>query len=122
MSRSASRVRVVVSGSGPELARAVVADTPVSRSVGLLGRASLEPGDGLVLQPCGMIHTWFMRFPIDVLFLDRDGRVVRAAHAARPFRIVWGGWRAWTTIELPAGTAAGIAPGTRIDMEPVGVS
>jgi uncharacterized membrane protein (UPF0127 family) len=89
------------------------AATPWSRLVGLLGRACLAPGEALHLTPCSSVHTLFMRFTIDVLYLDRDGRVVKAAPALRPFRCSWGGRRARSVLELPAGTiaATGTAPG-----------
>lgn len=113
------RVHIRSGTSGSPLATALVADTPQTRMVGLLGRASLAPGDGLVLEPCAMIHTCFMRFPIDVLFLDRGGKVVRAVDTLKPFRLAWG-WGARTTVELPAGTlkAAGIRAGEEVRIEP----
>ena len=76
------------------------------RLVGLLGRSSLEPGEGLVLQPCSSIHTAFMRFAIDVLYLDRSGRVVKAVASLKPFRmsgVLRGGD---AVIELPSGVIA----------------
>ena len=87
---------------------------------GLLGRGGLDAGDGLVLRRCGLIHTWFMRFPIDVLFVDRHGCIVRLREAVEPFRFAWGGWRAATTVELPAGTLrdANVAVGQRVRLEP----
>src|SRR3954466_14751776 len=51
--------------------------TRSERRTGLLGRDSLAPSAALVLSPCGSIHTMFMRFPIDVVFVDRDGRALR---------------------------------------------
>lgn len=114
------RVRVLVEPGGPELAVAEVADTALARLVGLLGRASLDPGEGLVIEPCSSIHTCFMRFPIDVLFVDRDGLAVRAAREVRPFRAALGGPYARRAIELPAGTLArmGIEPGVRVSLLP----
>ena len=87
--------------------------------VGLLRHASLPPGDGVVLVPCGMVHTCFMRFSIDLLFVDRDGTVVKSVDALPPFRLAWGGWRAKTTVELPAGTLrhAGVGRGDMIRLE-----
>jgi uncharacterized protein len=92
--------------------RCVVADSPVSRMRGLLGRSELRPGEGLLLRPASAIHTWFMRFPIDAVFLDRDWRVVGIADDVRP-------WRARSrrgakaVLELPAGesTRRGLAVG-----------
>lgn len=114
------RARVVAEPPGQPLAVAEIADTRVSRMVGLLGRSSLAAGEGLVIAPCSMVHTWFMRFPIDVLFIDSAGQVVRAVDALRPFGMAWGGWQAQTTIELPAGTlrSAGVKPGARVRIEP----
>src|SRR5439155_22247533 len=54
-----------------------VADNPWRRLKGLIGRRGFEPGEGLVLQDCRGIHTWFMGFPIDVLHVDRTGVVRR---------------------------------------------
>ena len=87
-----------------------------SRRRGLLGRTRLADGTGLLLVPCCAIHTWFMRFPIDVAFLDRTGRVVKACAGVRPWtmRICTG---AKAVVELPAGTLAGsqTAVGDRLD-------
>jgi uncharacterized protein len=75
-----------------------------SRLVGLLNRSSLDTGDSLVLTRCNSIHTFFMRFAIDALFLDSQGRVVGKLEALAPFRISPVFWQAQQVIELPAGT------------------
>ena len=62
----------------------VVADSPVSRLKGLLGRSELRPGEGLLLRPASAIHTCFMRFPIDAVFLDDGLRVLRISDELRP--------------------------------------
>lgn len=115
---SSARVRVVAPG-GRTLAIAVVADTPVTRMVGLLRHRRLPAGEGMVLRPCSSVHTWFMRFAIDVLFVDRQLVVLRAVHDLRPFHAAWGGWKAALAIELPAGTLrdAGVSPGDLIRFE-----
>lgn len=99
--------------------RARSAATPWSRLVGLLGRACLRPGEALHLEPCTSVHTLFMRFTIDVLYLDRDRRVVKAVPALRPFRWSWGGRHAHSALELPAGTlaATGTAHGDTLVFE-----
>lgn len=74
-----------------------------TRRRGLLGRDRLEPGHALVIAPCGSVHTFFMRFSIDVLFITRKGRVVKCAHEVRPWRIALA-LTAYAAIELPAGT------------------
>jgi uncharacterized membrane protein (UPF0127 family) len=66
--------------------KCLVADTPRSRLKGLLGRSDLPPGEGLLLRPAFAIHTWFMRFPIDVVFLDRDLGVIAVAADLGPWR------------------------------------
>jgi uncharacterized membrane protein (UPF0127 family) len=76
-------------------------DSP-SRNKGLLGRDSLPEGQALILAPCNSIHTFFMRFSIDVLFMARDGRVLKLARALPGWRIAFS-WRASAVVELPAG-------------------
>ena len=77
------------------------------RLVGLLGRSSLEPGEALLIEPCNSVHTFFMRFTIDVVYLDKSHRVVKAVSALRPFRMSMGAKGAHAVIELPSGTIAG---------------
>lgn len=77
-----------------------------ARLVGLMGRSGMEEGEGLLLAPCASVQTLFMRFPIDVIFVDRDARVVKVAPAVRPFRLALGGRGAWEALEVTAGTAA----------------
>jgi uncharacterized membrane protein (UPF0127 family) len=90
----------------------VVADSPVSRMRGLLGRSDLKPGEGLLLRPASSIHTFFMRFPIDAVFLDDGLRVLQISDELRPWRAASRrGARA--VLELPAGESArrGLEPG-----------
>jgi uncharacterized membrane protein (UPF0127 family) len=92
--------------------RCVVAASPLSRMKGLLGRSELRPGEGLLLRPASAIHTFFMRFPIDAVFLDRDWRVVGIACDVAPWRTA-GRKGAKAVLELPAGESArrGLRPG-----------
>lgn len=99
-----SPVVSIVSSTTCVVPRAEVASTFRTRLVGLLGRTSLAPGTALVLRPSGLIHTAFMRFPIDVIFLDGRQRVVATAAHLQPFRVAWGGCKARIAVELPAGT------------------
>lgn len=82
-----------------------VAATRATRRRGLLGRDSLQATEGLLLSPCKAVHTVGMRFPIDVIFIDRDGRAVRIVPALAPWRIAMSA-RAKAVIELAAGQAA----------------
>src|SRR5271165_2141624 len=80
-----------------------VAETSWSRMVGLLGKSGLEPGTGLLIIPSQAIHTVAMRFPIDVLFVDRKWRVVHVRPAMVPYRLTGVHWKAQCVIELPQG-------------------
>ncbi|MBI5510806.1 MAG: DUF192 domain-containing protein [Deltaproteobacteria bacterium] len=79
----------------------------VPRLVGLIGRPAPEPGAALWLTPCRQVHTAFMRYPIDVVFLDVRGAVV-TVQTLRPWRLSAYVWRAASVLELAAGTAAGL--------------
>ncbi|MPZ23828.1 MAG: DUF192 domain-containing protein [Dehalococcoidia bacterium] len=83
----------------------------LSRLRGLMGRRSLADGEGIYIRPCSSIHTFFMRFPIDVAFLDRDGRVLRTAEAVGPWRFRLGGRGAHAVVELKAGTLTAVRLG-----------
>lgn len=115
------RVAVRVVSTGTTVACAELAATPLRRLRGLLGRDGLAEGDGLVIDPCSGVHTCFMRFPIDVLFVNREGRILRAVERMTPFRFASGGRGAVRTIELPAGTIgrAGLARGLSLALEPM---
>ena len=84
-------------------ARVRRADQPWSRMVGLLGRRRLDEGEGLLLAPCNSIHTAFMRFPIDVLYLNWEYKVVKAVRNLRPFRFSACFRGAHAVLELPVG-------------------
>ena len=81
-----------------------VADTGLSRIVGLLGERQLSPGDGLLILPCQGVHTWGMMFPIDVLVLDSQWNVLALRRRMRQFRITRIFWKAAAVLELPEGT------------------
>jgi uncharacterized membrane protein (UPF0127 family) len=86
--------------------RLVVANTPDTRRRGLLGRHTLQPDEGMLLTPCRSVHTLGMKFPLDVVFVNKQMRVVdvrRSVAPGHPFLLCV---RAYSTLELPAGTAA----------------
>jgi uncharacterized membrane protein (UPF0127 family) len=85
--------------------RVVIADQALHRMRGLLGRRWLPVGEGLLLQPAPSVHTAFMRFPIDVIFLDRNHRVVKVVENLRRWRTA-SARHARAALELPAGEAA----------------
>lgn len=105
---------------GTQLAsQAQAAGSFASRLVGLLGRSSLRAGEALVLDPCSSVHTAFMRFPIDVVYVDRDGKVVKVVSDLKPFRASGVLRGRCSVIELPSGTAASTRtiPGDEISFE-----
>ena len=94
----------------------IVADRMLPRMKGLLGRRELASGEGMLIRPTSSIHTFFMRFPIDAVFLSRDGEVLKVKPNV-------GAWRArfcrgaHSVLELPAGEAArrDVAPGAQLE-------
>jgi uncharacterized membrane protein (UPF0127 family) len=87
-------------------AAARLADNPWSRMVGLLGRKRLPDGEALILRPCSSIHTLFMRFPIDIVYVDKEARVLKVVPSLKPFRFSGTLRSGHCTIELPVGTIA----------------
>ena len=91
-------------GRGTNLGEAIeVAATAAQRVRGLLGRECLEDGQGLLFKGCSSLHTFFMRFPIDIVFTDKEGRVLKTAAGVKPFKLVAAPLRAYYAIELPEG-------------------
>lgn len=97
--------------------RVKTASSFAKRLVGLIGTADFPSGMGLLLVPCSSIHTWFMKYPIDVLFLDRNDRVLEAVQSVPPFRLGPVVRGAAKVLELPAGVivAAGTQTGDLIE-------
>jgi uncharacterized membrane protein (UPF0127 family) len=93
------------------------AGTSPERRRGLLGRTRLESGEGIYLVPCKWIHMFGMKFPIDVAFLGRDGRVLAVQHGLKPNRLSRLVLRADGVLELPVGTleASHTAVGDRVE-------
>jgi len=82
-----------------------IATSFATRSKGLLGRSGLPRDRGMLIDPCSSVHTWFMSFPIDIVFLDNKNRVVGLKRNLKPFRMAWS-WRGAKTLELPVGVIA----------------
>ncbi|MBI5415879.1 MAG: DUF192 domain-containing protein [Candidatus Omnitrophica bacterium] len=85
---------------------ACVADTWRSRMVGLLGRENIPAGEALVITRCRSIHMFFMRFAIDVVFVDKNDRVVGLVENIPPFHLSPVFFSSSYVVELPAGTVA----------------
>jgi hypothetical protein len=98
--------------------RCEMPESAFARARGLLGRDGLEPGGGMLIDRAGSVHMFFMRFPIDVVFLARDRTVVGVKHRLGPWRVA-AARRAVAALELPAGRAAetGVEVGDRLVLE-----
>jgi uncharacterized membrane protein (UPF0127 family) len=101
-------------------ARVLTAFDSASRRTGLLKSDAMPEEAALVIAPTNAIHTFFMRFAIDVAFIDRAGKVVAVRHALVPRRLAMA-WRAHAVIEMAAGTLAraGVVPGDSLALIPV---
>ena len=99
-----------------------LAVTRRARRRGLFGRDGLEDSAAIILAPCTAVHTAFMRFAIDVLFLDRDGCAVKIVSDVSPWRIALAA-RAYAVVEMAAGTVRrrGVQLGDRFYVSPGGV-
>lgn len=100
------------------VAQGRIADNFWTRFVGLQFAPELPEGHGLLITPCNSVHMFFMRFPIDVVFLTREWVVTRLLPDLQPWRVSPVVFQAHMTLELPAGTIArhGLAEGDRLQM------
>jgi uncharacterized membrane protein (UPF0127 family) len=118
MSSTQRSFRLTTAAGKTVAGEVAMASTPWQRFVGLMGRRELAAGAGLCLRPCSSIHMFFMRFPVDVAFIDADGHVVRLYHGLRPWRVSRVVRRAKAAIELPSGSLAraGVGVGDLLTM------
>jgi uncharacterized membrane protein (UPF0127 family) len=98
--------------------RCEIPERAFGRARGLLGRDGLEPGEGMLIDRAGSVHMFFMRFPIDVVFLARDRTVVGVRHRLAPWCLA-GARGAVAALELPAGRASevGVEKGQLLVLE-----
>ena len=101
--------------------RCMVASSMGDRMVGLLRHDHLDPGGGLLIERTQSIHMFFMRFAIDVVFIDASDRVTKVVEGLRPWRVVWWARGARDCIELPVGAIAtsGTRAGDQLAREPI---
>ena len=98
-----------------------VADTSAKRRTGLLKHQRLEPGEGLWISPCESVHTFFMKFPIDLVYIDKQRKVRKVRDAVPAWRLS-ACVSAHSVLELPAGTArqTGTCAGDMLEFEKLG--
>lgn len=99
-------------------ARVTVPTRPMEWALGLLARPPLGSGEALWLPGCRGIHTWGMRYAIDVIFVDRECRVLRVVRGLSPWRLIlWAPQGTDGVLEFPAGGAEAVTPGDRLKLE-----
>lgn len=97
-------MRLINQTRGTVLAESIVfANTSFKRLKGLLGHRGLLDGQAMIIKPCNCVHTLFMRFSIDVLFVDKNNKVVKALGQLTPFRFSKLYWKSQVVVELPCG-------------------
>lgn len=96
--------------------RALWARAPADRARGLLGRPPLGEGGALVIDPARQVHTFGMRYAIDVCFCDAEWRVLHVVRGLRPRRLTRVVWRARYAVETPAGALTGVEPGDQLSL------
>ncbi len=81
----------------------LMAESLISRLIGLMFKQRLEGADGLLIDPCRSIHTFFMRYSLDIVFISKDNKIIKIIRDMKPWRVTWIYFRASKTLELPAG-------------------
>lgn len=102
--------------------RVRLASSSVDRSVGLLHTPEVMPGEGLWIERSPSIHMFFMRYPIDAVFVSKTGRVTKVVANLKPWRVVWWARGARDCLELRAGAAAesGTQAGDQLELVEIG--
>jgi uncharacterized protein len=96
--------QVKVKELGTVLAQNVlIADNLLTRMFGLMFQKSMGTKDGLLIDPCNSIHTFFMRFPIDVIFIGRNGKIVKILRDMKPWRMSWLYFQSSQVLEMNSG-------------------
>ncbi|MEA2068654.1 MAG: DUF192 domain-containing protein [Verrucomicrobiota bacterium] len=91
-----------------------MAESTTARMRGLLGRSSLPPDAGMLIRPCGSIHMWFMRFPIDVAFLDTEMRVLKIVRNLRPWQLAFAPPGTTSVLETASGVLETVQEGAAL--------
>ena len=99
--------------------RIMVADSFLTRLIGLMGRRTLEPGRGLLIAPSSGVHTCWMRMKIDIAAIDKSYRIVKLANSVKPWRISCLSLKASSILELPAGhiESCGLKVGDQLELQ-----
>ncbi len=109
-----SRILIKEPGGETVVKHLLPAESTRERMRGLLGRKSLPPDTGMLIRPCRSIHMWFMQFPIDAAFLDREMRVLKVARHLQPWMLGWAPRKTYCVLETAAGVLDSLRPGDRL--------
>lgn len=112
-----SRILINDGDVTPLLEQVMLAETLPARMRGLLGRSSLPAGTGMLIRPCGGIHMWFMRFPIDAAFLDGELTVLKVVRGLRPWQLAFAPKGTACVLETAAGALAPVKPGLQLALD-----
>lgn len=112
-----SRLLINQASGEPVVVTLLSAESVIDRMRGLLGRSSLPRDTGMLLQPCGSIHMWFMRFPIDAAFLDGNLRVLKITRNLQPWRMAFAPQGTRCVLETASGVLDHLQTGDRLAME-----
>ena len=106
--------RILMNDGSVLVANVISAETTAERMRGLLGRSTLAPGTGMLIRPCRSIHMWFMRFPIDAAFLDKELRVLNVARNLRPWQLAFAPPKTHCVLEMAAAALDGVGVGDQL--------
>lgn len=93
------------------MSRCFVTENSLERMRGLLGRQSLASDEALWIQPCNNVHTFFMKFSIDVVFMNSQGRILKIYSSMKPWKTHWPVWKASIALEMPEGASSKLREG-----------
>jgi uncharacterized membrane protein (UPF0127 family) len=95
----------------------ILAETPTARMRGLLGRSELPKKTGMLIRPCRSIHMWFMRFPIDAAFLDKELCVLKISRNLRPWQLAFAPRKTHCVLETAEGTFQELKTGMQLSVD-----
>lgn len=112
-----SMIKINIKEVNHSIDRIEIADNLVSRIVGLMFKSELKESNGLLIKPCNSIHTFFMFFNLDVLFISRSGEIVKIIRQMKPWRMSWIYFRSAQVLELKGGSLPlGVTQGMRVEV------
>ena len=112
-----SRILIADEASTVLAENLILAESTWDRMRGLLGRDQLDAETAMLLRPCKSIHMWFMRFPIDAAFIDKEMKVLKIARHLGPWQLAFGPRKTHCVLEAASGALSKLKPGDRLRIE-----